>query len=239
MVVPFLSKTVEAQPPPQMQPDKPIRVPQYRRDLLPTNLVLSAEDLKEFCELLAEANERAKELEYGKLDLSTFQSSKLAWQHVNEMMPIEYNYAAQNGDSMQGLSIPNTNERTFPDDLQFIFVSNATFAQRAANQRPLNTVEALLQFEKPSLKLDLRTSPSNPTENRSVINVGGRDEDWVISTAQKIEKFFKSGRPCARLFTGQAPTTTLSISYSFPLSSGCSIDKDQASPIGLVINRCS
>jgi hypothetical protein len=186
-----LPDTVEVQAPQQMQPAEPIRVPQYRRDLFPTNLVLSAEDLKEFCELLAEANERAKELEYSKLNLSTFDSPEQARQHVNELMLIEYNYAAANGDSIQGLGIPRTDERTFPDDLKSIFASNASFASRAINTRPLNTVEAFLGFEKPSLKIDLQTLPSNPTENRSVIDVAGRDEDWVISTAQRIEEFFK------------------------------------------------
>jgi Na+/phosphate symporter len=36
--------------------------------------------------------------------------------------------------------------------------------------------------------------PSNPTENRSVINVYGRDEDWVISTADRINEFFRRKR---------------------------------------------
>lgn len=171
-----LPEAVEARPPQHMQPTEPIRIPQYRRDLLPTNLVLSAEDIKDFCELLAEVNERAKEIEYNRLDLSTFESPEQARQRVNELMPIEYNYSASNGDSMQGLGIPKTEERAFPDDLKTIFASNASFAQRAINLRPLNTVEAFLGFEKPSLKIDLQSLPSNPTENRSVVNVAGRDE---------------------------------------------------------------
>ena len=197
-----LPEAVEARPPQQMQPSEPIRIPQYRRDLLPTNLVLSTEDIKEFCELLAEANERAKEIEYGRLDLSTFESPEQARQHVNEFMPIEYNYSAGNGDSMQGHGIPKTEERAFPDDLQSIFVSNASFAQRAINLRPLNTVEAFLGFEKPPLKIDLQTLPSNPTENRSVVNVAGQDEAWVISTAQKIDEFFKKRKATRPIIHG-------------------------------------
>ncbi|MEM5472775.1 hypothetical protein WNZ14_13665 [Hoeflea sp. AS60] len=186
---------------PQQAPlpaDQPIRVPLYRRDLKPTNLVLSAEDLKEFCELLVEVNEKAKEIEYSRLDLSTFDSPEHAKSRVNELVPIEYNYVAGNGDSMQGLGIPKTDERAFPDDLRSLFASNAAYAERAINLRPLNTVEVFLCFEKPSLKIDLQTLPSNPTENRSVINVAGRDEGWVISTAQKIDDFFtkrKAARP--------------------------------------------
>ena len=177
--------------PVQFPTEQPVRIPQFRRDLNPSNLVLSAEDLKEFCELLAEANERAKEIEFNRLDLNTFESPEVARQRVNEAMPIEYEYRAGNGDNVKGLGIPRTDERTFPEDLVSLFASNCTFAQRAFNIRPLNTVDAFICFEKPSLKMDFQTLPSNPTENRSVINIEGRDEDWVISTAQRIEDFFK------------------------------------------------
>lgn len=195
-------EAVEARPPQQMQPLQPTRIPQYRRDLFPINLILSAEDIKEFCELLAEVNERAKDIEYDKLDLNSVDGPKPTRQRVDELMPIEYNYSAGNGDSMQGLGIPRTEERTFPDDLESIFVSNASFAERAISQRPLNTVEAFLGFEKPSLKLDLQTLPSNPTENRSVVNIAGRDEAWVISTAQKIDEFFKKRKAARPIIHG-------------------------------------
>ncbi len=185
-----------------LPPDQPIRVSLYRRDLNPTNLVLSAEDLKEFCELLVEVNEKAKEIEYSRLDLNTFEGPEQAKARVNELVPIEYNYVANSGDSMRGLGIPRTDERSFPDDLQSLFASNAAYAERAINLRPLNTVEVFLSFEKPSLKIDLQTLPSNPTENRSVINVAGRDEDWVISTAQKIEDFFKKRKAARPIIHG-------------------------------------
>jgi hypothetical protein len=199
-----LPNVVEEQVPQQLplSVGKPIRVPLYRRDLKPSNLVLSAEDLREFCELLVEVNEKAKEIEYGKLDLSNFDSPDHAKARVNELIPIEYNYIAGNGDSMQGLGIPNVDERAFPDDLRSIFVSNAAYAERAMNLRPLNTVEVFIGFDKPSLKIDLQTLPSNPTENRSVINVAGRDEDWVISTASKIENFFKKRRAARPIIHG-------------------------------------
>lgn len=189
-----LHATIEAEPPPQMQPSGPVRIPLYRRDLFPANLVLSAEDLREFAELIEEANGRAQELEYVKLDLSGLESPAQAWLRVNELMQIEYNYSAQNGDSVQGLGVPNTSDRTFPEELKSFFMSNATLAQRAINYRPLNTVEVFLSFEKPPLKIDFQSLPSNPTDNRSVINVAGRDEAWVIATAQKLEDFFKTRR---------------------------------------------
>lgn len=172
-----------------LPPTEPVRVPQYRRDFSPKNIVLSANDLREFCELLTEANERARAIEYNNLNLEQYDGPEPARDRVNELMPLEYSYKASSGDSVTGLGIPKTDEHNFPDDLSSFFVSNAAYASRAVNLRPLNTVEVFLGFEKPSLKIDLVTLPSNPTENRSVIEVSGRDEDWVISTTDRIQSF--------------------------------------------------
>ncbi len=173
-----------------LQPNAAVRIPQYRRDLFPSNIVLSAKDLSDFCELLNEANERAKDIEFNNLDLTQFESETEAKDRINEFIPLEYEYNAKNGDSVKGLGIPKTDERLFPDELDSFFISNATYTSRAINTRPLNTVEVFFDFKKPSLKIDLQTMPSNPTENRSVINISGRDENWVISTAEKIRQFF-------------------------------------------------
>ncbi|MFK0163929.1 hypothetical protein [Rhizobium sp. NPDC090279] len=188
-------KIVETQPAAEAQNDlantKPLRIPQYRRDIFPKNIVLSAEDIKEFCQLLNEVNEKARILEYNSLDLSGFESPEQARDRVNEFVQIEYNYLATNGDSVQGLGIPKTDEYSFPDDLKSMFVSNVAYAQRAIKVTPLNAVEAFIGFDKPSLKIDIQSMPSNPSSNRSVINVSGRDEDWVISTTDRIQNFFK------------------------------------------------
>ncbi|MGY6549515.1 MAG: hypothetical protein ACXIU7_11000 [Roseinatronobacter sp.] len=85
-----LPDVVEEQQVPQHSPlpaDQPVQVPMYRRDLFPSNLVLSAEDLKEFAELICEVNERSKELEYQQLDLSTWESPQHAKRHINEVIP--------------------------------------------------------------------------------------------------------------------------------------------------------
>lgn len=170
------------------------RIPQFRRDIFPSNIVLSAEDLNEFSCLVVEANERAKKIELANLNLENFESPEQAAKRVNDFMPVEYNYTAKNGDSVQGLGIPRTGDHSFPEELRSIFISNASYCQRAIQVNPLNTVEVFFGFEKPTLKLDLQTLPSNPTENRSVININGRDEDWVISTADRISEFLRKKR---------------------------------------------
>jgi hypothetical protein len=167
------------------------RIPQYRRDIFPTSLLLTAEDLADFCQLIEDANERSKNIEFNNLDLSKFESAAQAREKVDDLVRVEYNYVAANGDSVLGLGIPKTNDRSFPDDLHTFFVSNSAYTKRAINVVPLNAIDAFLSFEKPTLKIDLRTLPSNPTENRSVINIYGRDEDWVISTTNRVQDFFR------------------------------------------------
>lgn len=162
--------------------------------LLSDIAVLSAADLKEFAELLSEANNRSREIEFQNRDVNSFPSDEAARDQIHGLMPIEYDYLARNGDSVKGLGIPNVEERAFPEDLNTIFISNASFAERAIKERPRNTVEVFIAFHKPTLKMDLLTLPSNPTENRSIINVAGSDEAWVIATTEKIKDFFARKR---------------------------------------------
>ena len=175
-----------------LQSPKVTRLPQYRRDIFPTNIVLAATDLADFCRLIEEANERAKNIEYNNLDISKFESPTHARNKVNDLIRVEYNYKAKNGDSVEGLSVPKVEERAFPEELRSFFVSNASYTRRAINVEPLSVVDAFFSFEKPPLKIDVQTMPSNPTGNASVINIFGRDEDWVISTTDRVQAFLRN-----------------------------------------------
>lgn len=186
-----LSQEKTSETPGNLPPMNQIRIPQFRRDIHPANLVLSAQDIREFCELLMEANERSKEIEFQKLDLSKFDSVAQARETVDDFMQVEYNYVSSNGDSVIGLGLPDTSDRNFPEELKTVYISNANYSERSIKTRPLNTVDAFFDFERPTLKIDYTTLPSSPTNNRSIINVVGRDEDWVISTSDRIRSFFK------------------------------------------------
>ncbi len=171
----------------------------YQRDILPDKQVLSANDLAEFCEILIEVNEHAKQIQFNSLNLSDFESPEQAKGRLDEVMLIEHSYRDQHKASIKGPGVPNTSHRSFPDNLKSIFISNVTYAKDKFNFVPANTVEVFLDFERPSLKIDLQTLPSNPTQNGSVINVAGRDENWVISTEQKIKEFL-DGHTASRPF---------------------------------------
>lgn len=185
-----IAELIDPDVPPPAEP----RIPLFTREITPSNVVLSAEDLNEFSHLLAEANERAKKLELANLDLQQFDSPAQAKTRVEEFMPLEYSYTSKKGDLIQALGVPKTDERDFPEELDKFIISNATFGQRALDVAPLNHVSALFSFTKPSLAIDFLTLPSNPTENRSTIKVVGRDEDWVISTADRINDFLRRKR---------------------------------------------
>ena len=147
-----------------------VQIPQYRRNIKPKNLTLSANDLKEFSELIDEANERAKTIEKAAINKGTDEETILAAEQIDKLMVVEYDYKSLNEDLVIGLGIPNTDDRLFPNDIMTFFVSSSANSKRVVNKEPLNFVDVFLSFEKPSLKMDLLTFPSNPTENRSVAN---------------------------------------------------------------------
>ncbi len=129
-----------------LEEEVPVRIPLYCRTMFPTNLVLSAEDIREFSELLKQVNERAKEFEFQNLDLSKFESAEHAKARVNELIRLEYSYIAKNGDRVQGLDIPKTNERIFPESLQTFFISNSEFTKRAIDTEPMNKSPAFVHL---------------------------------------------------------------------------------------------
>jgi hypothetical protein len=140
----------------------------------------SQQDLADLCQIISDANNRAKNIEFNNIDMKNFESPEHARNRINELVRVEYNYVAANGDSVQGLGIPRIEDRTFPEELRSFFVSNASYTRRALNNvTPLNVVDVYLSFEKPSLKIDVQTFPSNPTANKSVIrrNSGSRNRD--------------------------------------------------------------
>ncbi len=163
-------------------------IPEFRRDIFPTNIALSPEDICELSKIIFKANEKAVDIELRAIEEGA-EDAKERSEHIKYLMQIEYTLRMHSGDNIQGLGIPK--EVDFPERLMSFFISCDTFALRAINRSPLNHINAFLSFDTPSLKIDLVHLPSNPTENRSVINIVGRDENWVRATADQLNEFFK------------------------------------------------
>lgn len=175
------------------------RLSKYRRDIFPSKLSLSGQDLAEFLNLIRKCNAGSIEFEVRGRNPEVNSSDEEARTEIERLMPIEYNFREPSGDSHEGLWLSQGNSAAFSDDLETFFASNSTYSKKMIDREARNTVNAFLSFERPSLKLDFGTMPSNPTPNRSVINVEGTDEAWVVLTADKVRSFL-SDRSVRRPF---------------------------------------
>jgi hypothetical protein len=162
----------------------------FRRNLFPSDLALSADDLAQLCELVLQINENAKEIVVQR-ESANFPSIDEARNRVDEVVKVEYAYNSARGDRTEGLPPLKVENPSFPEDLTNFYVSNTAYSQRINNYVPACAVDIFLSFQKPSLSIDLITMPSNPTDNRSVINVYGLDEDWVRATETRLVEFFE------------------------------------------------
>ncbi|KZD02514.1 MULTISPECIES: hypothetical protein [unclassified Thalassospira] len=163
--------------------------PEYRRDIFPRNLVFSAEDIEELCALVSALNDRAIELEKESV-LEDGEQREAAYAQIDELMKIQYSYTADNGNYVVGIGIPDVAAKQFPELLENFYVSNSSHALGIVQKRPLNCVDIYIDFSSPSFWVDLTSPPSNPTPNKSVINIYGRDEDWVNSANVRLKEFF-------------------------------------------------
>lgn len=166
-----------------------VKIPGFQRDIFPTNIALSAQDLCELSDILQVANEDAIKLEINAID-SDVDDHLERVKNIKTLMKVQYVSRSQNGDNIVGIGKPTIQD--LPDKMSSFFISTDANAREVVNASPLNHVNAFLSFETPNLQIDMINVPSNPTENRSVINVVGRDENWVRATASKLEEFFSS-----------------------------------------------
>tara|TARA_R110002096_G_scaffold436056_1_gene666535 strand:- start:94931 stop:95842 length:912 start_codon:yes stop_codon:yes gene_type:complete len=163
------------------------KIPEFKRDIFPTNIALSAADICELAAIIKQSNDEAIKLELETVDREAEDRQERV-NGISNLMQVKYILRASNGDEIVGLEIPA--EDDLDDYLSTFYISSEEYARLQVNQTPLNHVSALLSFKQPSLKLDWVNPPSNPTENTSVINIVGRNENWVRATAGKLEDFF-------------------------------------------------
>jgi hypothetical protein len=79
-----------------------------------------------------------------------------------------------------------------PNVEKVYYGSSTSFEARARGGKPANHFGIWLNFERPPLTLNSPHFPSNPTENNSIVNVFGFDEEWVILTERKFHAFFEN-----------------------------------------------
>lgn len=167
-------------------------VPQFRRNLFPRNLVLSADDLGELSEILNTLNERAKEIEIAALRKNP--DEKNPEDVVTSLMLLDYEFVEENENNVIGTYSAVIDSKVVPKKLRSAFFSNTSHCKNVVKQEPLNCVALFIDFQRPSMLMDLSHIPSSATKNRTVVNVYGRDEGWVVWAEMKLKEFFESKR---------------------------------------------
>ncbi len=162
----------------------------FRRDIDVTRVAINKNDLHRLFEIVSEASETALVLQETYEDPNSYNGEEPMRATLRQIMNLGYSYSTEGNAHAEGHGIPNINHENFPEDLNSIYISTSKIPQQLTGKNPGNYVDLFLDFKKPPLTMNLLHAPSNPTENGSAINVIGRDEAWVISTYDKIMKFF-------------------------------------------------
>jgi hypothetical protein len=173
--------------------------PFYRRDIKVNEACLNKEDLKRLFSIVETQLGKAVkiQIETSNPDSSQdFESYKL---EVNRVFVIHYNIRKKLGDEFSGYGIPNFDSSDFPERLESIYLSTRSTFEIVAKYAPRNHIEIFLDFKRARLAVDFISLPSNPTENGSIINIVGLEENWVIETYNKLKEFFDD-RPNHRTY---------------------------------------
>lgn len=124
-------------------------------------------------------------------DASLFGSQENLKEELQRVFRVGYEITDTRKNTISGYGQISTDLPSFPRDISSLYISNTTLFRAATNGRmPRNAIDLFIDFSRPSMAINLINLPSNPTNNGSIVNVYGIDEDWVISTHQSLKEFF-------------------------------------------------
>ncbi len=184
---------VDALPARQIQTNIPISAT-FARNLFPRNFVFSDQDLIKFCQLIESINEEAIDFEINAMVPRSDSSIEEQRQNIRYNMSVEYNVHLPSSDSIQGLHPSRTLASRLPSKIESVFLSNTSFSKRIVNDSARNKIDIFLDFSAPSTRLDVANIASNETPNRSVINIIGTNESWVLASEKRVQDFFRTHR---------------------------------------------
>jgi len=163
----------------------------YRRDIRVENVILNQTDLVNLISIIQNKTNDAQRLHIKSIGPASLDEQKELEEDIQRVFRISYNIMDFEDNSFSGYDTINTNSGDFPDKIKSVYISNSEAFKEAANGRlPQNSVDIFIDFKRPSMAINFFNLPSNPTENNSIANVYGLNEDWVISTHQKVREFF-------------------------------------------------
>lgn len=179
----------------------------YQRDLSIEGVILNQDDIDELSNLLEKQNGNASALEVEVAVKQLSPDSDVTKENLQTEADKAFriNYSISDVDeksSIEGVDRLKLKDFNTPNEIKTIYLSTGGHFNRIYGRYPNNYVNIFLDFRRQSLALDLKTLPSNPTENRSCLNVVGYDEAWVISTYEKLTKFFRDRATKRKLLHG-------------------------------------
>lgn len=89
-----------------------------------------------------------------------------------------------------GISRPDFYSRVFKK-ISAIYLSNSEIFESFATRTPRNHINMFIDFKRSPLSINLYTIPSNPTDNGSVANIYGYEEDYLAAFFARLEEFFE------------------------------------------------
>lgn len=175
-------------------PQEPAALPmEYRRDIRIENVVLDRTDIVNLMSLVQSKTNDAQELQFATENEALFESREKLEEEVRRVFRINYNIHDFKDNMLSGYDVINLDTGGIPENIKSVYISNINAFKTAASGRlPRNGVDIFVDFKRPSMAINFLNMPSNPTDNKSVANVFGLDEDWVISTHQKLREFLDS-----------------------------------------------
>lgn len=188
--------------------DKPIEKPQdlsviedkdytykssYRFQAIPP-CTITLDDLKKLYEILKTAATEGSEIEIAKLKKTPGQTDTdfdNLKRYARTLFKVTIQIYGSKGDYIFTESPSMFNESSLPDTVtKIVFDNTQRFKAMLQQKEPTNKFHIEFDFTKQRI-FDLTTMPSEPTPNKSFLNIQGENDTWVSGTYNKIIEFLQ------------------------------------------------
>lgn len=155
---------------------------------------LTLDYFKKFYEILKTATFEGADIEIAKIKKTPGQTDEdfnNFKRYAKTLFKVTIQIYGSKGDYIFTESPTIFSESTLPDTVTKVVFDNTQRFKAVLQQRePINKYRVEFDFSKQNV-FDLSTMPSEPTPNKSFINIQGENDTWVSGTYNKIIEFLK------------------------------------------------